>query len=62
MGHFDMPKLHALSHYSTWIRQMGTLNHINTALTEALRKTIKAVFRHSNKEDFISQMCLSDDQ
>jgi hypothetical protein len=33
MGHFDIPKLHAFTHYSTWIKRMGTLDNVNTALT-----------------------------
>jgi hypothetical protein len=60
MGHFDIPKLHTLTHYSTWINRMGTLDNVNTALTEALHKTVKAAFRHSNKVDFILHMCFWD--
>jgi hypothetical protein len=41
---------------------MGTLDNINTALTEALHKTVKAAFCHSNRVDFISQMCFWDDR
>jgi hypothetical protein len=62
MGHFDIPKLHALTHYATWIKRMGTLDNINTALTKAIHKTVKAAFRHSNKVDFFSQMCFWDDR
>ncbi len=62
MGHFDIPKLHALTHYATWIKKMGTLDDVNTALTEALHKTVKAAFRHSNKVDFIPQMYFWDDR
>jgi hypothetical protein len=62
MGHFDIPKLHALTHYSTWIKSMGTLDNVNTALIEALHKTVKAAFWHSNKVDFIPQMCFWDDR
>ncbi len=40
---------------------MGTLDNVNTALTEALHKTIKAAFRLSNKVDFIPQRCFWDD-
>jgi sugar/nucleoside kinase (ribokinase family) len=61
MGHFDIPKLYALFHYVLWIRKMGILVNVNTALTEALHKTVKAAFRHSNKVDFIPQMCFWDD-
>jgi hypothetical protein len=56
-GHFDMPKLYALSHYSTWIKEMRTLNNVNIALTEALHETVKVAFCHSNKVDFVPQMC-----
>jgi hypothetical protein len=62
MGHFDIPKLHALTHYRTWIQQMGTLDNVNTTLTEALHKTVKAAFCHSNKVDFIPQMYFWDDR
>jgi hypothetical protein len=62
MGHFDIPKLHALSHYSTWIKEIGTIDNINTALTAALHKTVKAAFCQSNKVDFVPQMCFWDNQ
>ncbi len=62
MGHCNIPKLHSLTHYSDWIKEMGTLDNVNTALTEALHKTVKAAFRHSNKVDFLLQMCFWDDQ
>jgi hypothetical protein len=62
MGHFDIPKLHALTHYSSWIKKMGTLDNVNTALTEALHKAVEAAFRHSNRVDFIPQMCFWDDR
>lgn len=57
-----MPKLYALSHYSTWIKEMRTLNNVNIALTEALHETVKVAFCHSNKVDFVPQMCFQDDQ
>jgi hypothetical protein len=62
LGHFDIPKLHALTHYAPWIKRMGTLDNVNTALTEALHKTVKAAFRYSNKVNFFPQMCFWDDQ
>ncbi len=62
MGHFDIPKLHALTHYSNWIKAMGTLDNVNTAPTKALHKTVRAAFCHSNKVDFLPQICFWDDQ
>ncbi len=59
--HFNIPKLHALTHYGDWIREMGALHNVNIALTEALHKTVKAAFCHSNKVDFVPQMCFWDD-
>jgi hypothetical protein len=41
---------------------MGTLDNVNTALTEALHKTVKAAFRHSNRVDFIPHICFWDDR
>jgi hypothetical protein len=61
MGHFNILKLHARTHYNTWIRDMGALDNVNTALTKALYKIVKAAFRHSNKVDFLPQMCFWDD-
>jgi hypothetical protein len=62
MGHFDIPKLHDLTHYSTWIRQMGTLDNVNTAPTKAMHKTVKAAFCHTNNVDLIPLMCFWDDR
>jgi hypothetical protein len=62
MGHFNIPKLHVLTQYSSWIKKMCTLDNVNTAVTEALHKTVKAAFCHSNKVDFIPQMCFWDDR
>jgi anti-sigma regulatory factor (Ser/Thr protein kinase) len=41
---------------------MGTLDNVNTALTEALHNTVKSAFRHSNKVDFVPQMCFWDNR
>ncbi len=40
---------------------MGTMDNVNIALTEALHKTVKAAFRHSNKVNLFPQMCFWDD-
>ncbi len=60
VGHFDIPRLHALTHCATWIKRMGTLDNVNTALTETLNKIVKAGFRHSNIVDLFPQMCFWD--
>ncbi len=52
MGHFDIPKSHAITHYAIWIKKIGTLNNVNTALTEAVHKTVKAAFQSIKKVDF----------
>ncbi len=41
---------------------MGALDNVNTALTKALHKTVMAAFYHSNKVDFVLQMCFWNDQ
>jgi hypothetical protein len=40
MGHFYIPKLHALTHYVNSIKVMGRLNNVNSAVTKVLYKTI----------------------
>jgi hypothetical protein len=57
MGHFNMPKLHSFTYYSTWIKGMGTFDSINTSQMEALHKGVKDVYRNSNKVDYVTQMC-----
>ena len=62
MGHFNIPKLHALTHYVDWIKEKGTLNNVNTAVTETMHKMVKDAFRNSNKVDYVSHMCFWDDR
>jgi hypothetical protein len=39
--HFDIPKLHSLAHYVTWINELGTLDSVNTLQMEVLHKSVK---------------------
>jgi hypothetical protein len=48
MGHLNIPKLHALTHYVDWIKEKGTLDNVNTAVTETMHKILKDAFRNSN--------------
>ncbi len=60
--HFNIPKLYSLTHYSTWIKGMGTLDSVNTSQREALHKGVKEAYRNSNKVDYVAQMCFWDDR
>ncbi len=62
IGHFNIPKLHSLTHYLSWIKEMGTLDGVNTSLTETLHKGVKEAYRSSNKVDYVAQMCFWDDR
>ena len=42
-------KLHAMYHYTTWIRAKGTLPQYSTDRTEALHRLYKTLYRASNK-------------
>ncbi len=61
MGHFNVPKLHLLTHYATWIKETGTLNSVNTSQMEVLHKRVKEAYQNSNKVDYVAQMCFWDD-
>jgi hypothetical protein len=57
MGHFIIPKLYSLTHYAMWIKEMGTLDSVNTSQMEVLHKSVKEAYRNSNKVDYVTQMC-----
>ncbi|KAF8414727.1 hypothetical protein BGX38DRAFT_1073592, partial [Terfezia claveryi] len=46
---FNFPKLHLLSHYTTQIKDFGTLPQYSTEVTEALHKPLKDAYRRSNR-------------
>ena len=57
--HFNIPKFHSMQHYLHMIISHGTPDNFNTELPERLHIDIaKDAFDHSNKKDFIAQMCL----
>lgn len=56
---FNLPKLHSLSHYSSAIRALGTLDGYNTELPERLHiDYAKKGYNASNKRNYISQMTI----
>jgi len=57
--HFNIPKLHSMQHYLHMIKSHGTTDNFNTELPEQLHIDIaKDAFSHTNKKDYIAQMCL----
>jgi hypothetical protein len=51
-------KLHAMYHYTTWIRAKGTLPQYSTDRTEALHRLYKTLYRASNKgHDAVKFIC-----
>lgn len=55
--HFNIPKLHALVHYTRMIRLHGTPDGYNTECPERLHiDYVKKGFRASNKRNYIQQM------
>jgi len=55
--HFNLPKIHSLSHYSTSIRLFGTTDNYNTEQTERLHiDTTKDAYDATNHKDEYSQM------
>jgi hypothetical protein len=57
--HFNIPKLHQLSHYIQSILLYGTTNSFNTELPERLHIDFaKEAYRASNKRDYEEQMAL----
>jgi hypothetical protein len=55
--HFNIPKLHACSHYASSIRIYGTTDNYNTQATERLHIDLaKDAYRATNKKDEYPQM------
>ena len=55
--HFNMPKIHSLTHYTTSIRLFGTTDNYNTEQTEQLHiDTTKDAYDATNHKDEYSQM------
>lgn len=55
--HFNLPKLHSMSHYASSIRLFGTTDNYNTEQSERLHIDLaKDAFRASNRKDEYSQM------
>lgn len=56
-AHFNIPKLHFLSHYSRAIKYYGTTDNYNTETTERLHIDLaKDAYRASNHKDEFTQM------
>ncbi|KAG2361459.1 hypothetical protein BDR07DRAFT_1287158, partial [Suillus spraguei] len=57
--HFNIPKLHQLTHYIQSISLFGAADGFNTELPECLHiKFAKNTYRASNKQDYEEQMVL----
>jgi hypothetical protein len=57
--HFNIPKLHSLSHYESSIRQFGTTDNYNTEQSEHLHIDMaKDAYRATNHKDEYSQMTI----
>ncbi len=55
--HFNIPKLHACSHYASSIRIYGSTDNYNTQATEHLHINLaKDAYRATNKKDEYPQM------
>jgi hypothetical protein len=46
---FMTNKLHAMVHYTEWVRQKGTLSQFSINRTEVLHRIFKSLYRASNK-------------
>ncbi|KAJ7129656.1 hypothetical protein C8R44DRAFT_830103 [Mycena epipterygia] len=58
-GHFNIPKIHSMEHYTSMIRLFGSADGFNTEAPERLHiDYAKAGYRASNKKDYIAQMTL----
>ncbi|KAK7059284.1 hypothetical protein R3P38DRAFT_3303354 [Favolaschia claudopus] len=56
-GHFNIPKIHSMEHYTPGIRRVGCADGFNTEGPERLHiDYAKAGYRASNKKDYIAQM------
>ena len=57
--HFNIPKLHSLSHYESAIWQFGTTDNYNTEQSERLHIDLaKDAYRATNHKDEYSQMTI----
>ena len=57
--HFNIPKIHAIMHYATCIRALGSPDGYNTESPERLHIDFaKEAYRASNKRDYMEQMAL----
>ena len=57
--HFNIPKLHAIVHYLTAIRALGSTDGYNTESPERLHiEFAKEGYRASNKRDYLEQMAV----
>ena len=59
-GHFNFPKFHAMTHYTSCIREYGAADNFDTEHSEAAHKYhVKAFYGRTNKhQDYESQICL----
>ncbi|KAJ6608811.1 hypothetical protein B0H10DRAFT_2226532 [Mycena sp. CBHHK59/15] len=58
-GHFNIPKIHSMQHYTPMIRLFGSADGFNTEAPERLHiDYAKAGYQASNKKDYIPQMTL----
>ncbi|KAL1943791.1 hypothetical protein VTO73DRAFT_3609 [Trametes versicolor] len=58
-AHFNIPKLHSLSHYVKAVRSLGTLDGLNTETSERLHiDYAKQAYRASSHREYITQMTL----
>ena len=57
--HFNIPKLHAIMHYMTFIRALGSADGYNTESPERLHIDFaKEAYHATNKRDYMEQMAL----
>lgn len=55
--HFNINKLHSMLHYSTAIRELGTMDGYNTESPERLHiEFAKRAYKATNRHDFFRQM------
>lgn len=58
-GHFNLPKLHSLTHYVMSIKMVGTTDNHNMEATERLHIDLaKDAYRVSSKKEYYAQMAL----
>jgi hypothetical protein len=55
--HFNIPKLHSLTHYASIIRLLGSADGYNTEASECLHIDFtKDAYRATNRKDYVKQM------